>query len=419
MRDKTIRLQELESTVRKIVEAHEVTDIHTHLYSPAFGDLLLWGVDELITYHYLIAEVFRKSSIPCEKFWSLSKREQAAHIWQTLFLENTPVSESCRGVVTTLHALGFDLRSRDLDEYRRACGRFRVEDYVDRVFELARVKEVVMTNDPLDPAERPVWLSGAADHLDPRFLPAIRLDPMLNTYATVGREQLTALGYRVGSSFTGGTLREIRRYLDDWVRRIRPKYLAASLPPDFQYPEDSPRGRMIRECVLPICREFHIPFAMMIGVYRGVNPALKSAGDGMAKADLRSVQHLLVENPENKFMLTVLSRENQHELCILSRKFRNLLVFGCWWFMNNPSLIEEITRMRFELLGLSFVPQHSDARILDQLLYKWAHSRTIVAQVLVDKYRDLVAAGWVLKREEIERDVANLFGGNFHRFLQQ
>ena len=41
-------------------------------------------------------------------------------------------------------------------------------------------------------------------------------------------------------------------------------------------------------------------------------------------------------------------------------------LLGCWWFVNNPSLIDEITRMRMELLGTSFIPQHSDARILDQ-----------------------------------------------------
>jgi hypothetical protein len=32
------------------------------------------------------------------------------------------------------------------------------------------------------------------------------------------------------------------------------------------------------------------------------------------------------------------------------------MVFGCWWFLNNPSLIEEIERMRMELLGVSFIP---------------------------------------------------------------
>ena len=113
----------------------------------------------------------------------------------------------------------------------------------------------------------------------------------------------------------------------------------------------------------------------------------------------------------------MLARENQHELCVAARKFGNLMVFGCWWFLNNPSLIEEIERMRFELLGTSFIPQHSDARVLDQLVYKWDHSRKIIAKVLADKYRDIIDAGWRLTKAEVERDVAHLLKENFLEFL--
>ena len=82
-----------------------------------------------------------------------------------------------------------------------------------------------------------------------------------------------------------------------------------------------------------------------------------------------------------------------------------------------PSLIEEITRMRFEMLGSSIIPQHSDARVLDQLIYKWTHSRKIIADVLYDKYKDLTDTGWTLTEEEIRRDVEKLFGGAFRDFL--
>jgi hypothetical protein len=114
----------------------------------------------------------------------------------------------------------------------------------------------------------------------------------------------------------------------------------------------------------------------------------------------------------------MLSRENQHELCVTARKFTNLLLFGCWWFLNNPVLIEEITRMRLELLGTTFVPQHSDARILDQLIYKWKHSKAIIADVLINKYEDLYDTGWPLTEEKIEKDVKDLFGENFKNFIR-
>jgi hypothetical protein len=112
----------------------------------------------------------------------------------------------------------------------------------------------------------------------------------------------------------------------------------------------------------------------------------------------------------------MLSRENQHELCITARKFNNLLLFGCWWFLNNPSIIEEMTRVRLELLGLSFMPQHSDARVLDQLIYKWSHSRKIIAEVLADKYEDLADTGRRVTEEDIRHDVADLFGNIFDKF---
>jgi hypothetical protein len=113
----------------------------------------------------------------------------------------------------------------------------------------------------------------------------------------------------------------------------------------------------------------------------------------------------------------MLARENQHELAVAARKFGNLMVFGCWWFLNNPSLIDEMTRLRIELLGTTVIPQHSDARVLDQLIYKWDHSRRVIGRVLTEKYSDLLAAGWPLTRTEVERDAKQFLGENFTNFL--
>jgi len=156
---------------------------------------------------------------------------------------------------------------------------------------------------------------------------------------------------------------------------------------------------------------------MMIGVKKLINPGLQLAGDGVGKSVIETVEYLCANYQQNKFMVTMLARENQHELCVAARKFRNLLVFGCWWFCNNPSIIEEIMRMRLELLGLSFIPQHSDARVLDQLVYKWQHSRAILSDVLCDKYADAAATGWKIDEQEIRRDVRGLLGGTFQEFL--
>src|SRR5436189_5642802 len=100
--------------VEKIVAAAPVSDIHTHLYDPAFEKLLLWGIDELLVYHYLVAEAFRYFDAPYEQFWTLPRKRQAELIWNALYGRHSPVSDACRGVVTTLNLLGLDARKRDL-----------------------------------------------------------------------------------------------------------------------------------------------------------------------------------------------------------------------------------------------------------------------------------------------------------------
>ncbi len=405
----------IRDAVSRAVAEVKITDIHTHIYPPAFGELLLWGVDELLTYHYLVAETLRYADVPYDRFWGLSKRAQADLIWKTLFVERSPISESCRGVLTVLDRLGLDVSSRDPDDYRRFFAEQKVEDYVDRAFELAGIESVVMTNDPFDDLERPIWLGEESG--DARFQAALRIDGLLNSWQTAV-PKLREWGYGVGNDINAETVAEVSRFLTDWLDRMNAVYMAVSLPPTFAFPDTSPRGRLISECVLPVAMETCKPFAMMIGVKKLTNPGLRLAGDSVGKSSVEVVEYLCANYPDAKFLVTMLARENQHELCVAARKFRNLHVFGCWWFLNNPTIIDEMTRMRLELLGLSVTPQHSDARVLDQVIYKWAHSRDIIAQALADKYVDLAATGWRATEDEIRRDVAALFGGNFWSFVR-
>jgi hypothetical protein len=157
----------------------------------------------------------------------------------------------------------------------------------------------------------------------------------------------------------------------------------------------------------------------MIGVKKLVNPGLKLAGDSVGKGDIDTVEYLCANYPDVKFLITMLARENQHELCVAARKFRNLMVFGCWWFLNDPIFIDEMTRMRIELLGTSMIPQHSDARVLDQVIYKWEHSKTIIADAIADHCISTAESGWEFSDEEIRRDVEGMFGGNFWSFLKR
>lgn len=419
---------EIRSTVDSVLASTPIWDFHTHLYPPSFGSalgagvkhdpngMMLWGIDELLTYHYLIAEVFRvvpATVLPYETFWQMSKTEQADHIWKHLFHERSPLSEGCRGVLTTLGKLGLDPNDKTLTGYRQWFAEQNPDAHTDRIMELANVKRITMTNDPFDDNERERWLADPSVGDDSRFEGVLRFDPLLVDWPDAVAK-MQKLGVNVDETFSAKTIENTITFLDEWIGRFKARYCAVSLPPTWSYPapSDDPIAQAgieaLTKIVIPACQRHGLPFAMMIGVNRGANPSLRAAGDDCEVASVKSVSRLCRDYPEQKFFCTMLARENQHELAITARKFGNLMVFGCWWFLNNPSLIEEITKMRLELLGTSFIPQHSDCRILEQLLYKWEHSRTVIGKVLAEKYEDLATTGWQVTREVIERD-AELF----------
>jgi len=392
-----IETVKLESVVADVLASTQVIDIHTHLFAPEFGSLGLWGIDHLLTYHYLEAELFRSAPVRPEQYWTLTTAQRADLIWKTLFVENNPISEATRGVIAVLHAFGLDTSERTLTTYRDFFHEQNLPDHLTRVFKLAGIESVVMTNDPLDPEEAPLW-----DSLKPdaRFQAALRLDRLLN--------QDTAYNPA-----------EARRLLETWATRMRAVYMAVSLPDSFVFPAQDRRHQLLTEAVLPACRDLNIPLSLMIGVRRQVNPAIRLAGDASGRADLRSIETLCRDFPDNRFLVSVLSRENQHELCVYARKFANLMPFGCWWFLNNPSMEEEITRERLEMLGTSFIPQHSDARILEQVIYKWRNTRRSLAPVLANSYRLLAEDGRAITRDNIEQDVQRLFRTNFQHWTSR
>lgn len=404
----------LQRDILQMMDATPITDIHTHLYAPAFGDLLLWGVDELLNHHYLIAEALRWGGKSPEDFYSLGRREQADYIWQTLFIDHSPVSASALGFLETMQAFGLDISSRNLDAWRAHFQSLNLEEHIDNLFEIVGLESVVMTNDPLDPAELPTWESGFK--ADSRFHAALRLDSLiLNWEASCLK--LKEWGYDVELNLTGKTFKEVRRFLSEWIERMGALYAAISLPPDFRFPDESVTVEFLEECVLPVAREKAIPVGLMIGVRRQVNPALQLAGDSVGLANVASVEAICARYPDNRFLVTLLARENQYELCVAARKFPNLMIFGCWWFLNIPYIIDEMTRMRVELLGTSVIPHHSDVRILEQVVPKWLHAKHITAEILAEKYTALRLMGWNPKDAEIQRDISDLFGGNFWRFL--
>lgn len=403
-------------------------------------------------------------SVQPQDFYSLNKQKQADLIWNSLFLERSPVSEACRGVITTLCSLGLakEVEVRDLKAIRQYFSTFRdelgakgAETFSEMIFSKAGVKYAVMTNIPFEEAEVQYWKPQQTAFSN-RYRSALRVDPLLAGDRTTVENALKVSGYDV-------TMEGARQYLRDWCDTMKPEYMMASTPHDFVVPEGSISGvrksgvneeamkqpfafveisrtdtnrcdsaedeipsvidensDFLSQVLMRVCEERDLPLALKIGAHRAVNPVLRAAGDGVvAFADAGVLGRLCARFPKVRFLATFLSRNNQHEACVLASKFRNLHLYGCWWFCNNPSIIEEITTMRVEMLGTSFTAQHSDARVLDQLIYKWSHSRAVISRVLSKEYKKLIESGWATTRYELRRDITRLFGGSYEEFMNK
>ena len=67
-------------------------------------------------------------------------------------------------------------------------------------------------------------------------------------------------------------------------------------------------------------------------------------------------------------------------------------------------------------IGTSFIPQHSDARVLEQMIYKWRNTRRTLAPILANAYRLMSEDGRAVMRADISKDVTRLFRSNFEMF---
>ena len=242
---------QIASVVTEALKKQSVVDMHTHTYPPSFGTpvpnatgdvdkkgLLLWGVDELLTYHYLVAEVYRvvpATKLPYEQFWKMTKREQADHIWKNLFIERSPLGEACRGVLTSLQKLGFDPSERDLGPIRKWFAEQDPDDYIDKVMEISNVESITMTNPVFDDNERNRWLANPDVGSDPRFKAVLRIDPILRAYESAAKK-MSEWGYATRAEIDAKSIEETKRFLREWIDRQKAIYLAVSLPPDWRYP---------------------------------------------------------------------------------------------------------------------------------------------------------------------------------------
>jgi len=371
--------------IEKFVNSTPIFDVHTHLFPSKFEKFYNVGLVKLLNYHYLKAELFSLGKINIKNFNKLSDHKKALIIWNNLFLNRYPFSTATQGILKILQIYGVN----DVNQKFETIFKITNENQLSEgdIFQITGVKQVVMTNNPFNKKENIILRFNK----DKRYLPSIRIDDLFNvTKNTIASYNLK----------TFDNIKKTINFITDIIRSIKPTYFSLSTENFKEFNEE-----LFFKNFFLLLRQNNTPMMLLIGVKRGVNKLYSEAGDGIGTVDLNKLENILIKFPKNKFLVSCLDLKDQFRLSVIARKFQNLKIVGFWWFNNNESIIENVLKQRFELLGDNFILQHSDARIIDQLVYKWLDFKSVYIKVMVEKYNKLLSLGYKIKASDLEKKI--------------
>ena len=377
--------------IEKFVNSTPIFDIHTHLFPSKFKKYYNVGLVKLLNYHYLKAELFSLGNIKINNFNNLDDNKKAKIIWNNLFLNRYPLSTATQGVLRILKIYGVDDVNQKFEKILKITNENQLSE--EDIFKITNIKQVVMTNNPFDKEERKILNLNK----DNKYLTSIRIDDLF--IEPINKKDFLTSYYLSNHEKIKMAINEIKKIL----KNNKPSYFSLSSENLDEFEND-----LFFNNFLPLLRQSKTPMMLLIGVKREVNKLYKDAGDGIGTLNLNNLEKILSKFPNNNFLVSCLDYRDQFRLNVLARKFQNLKIVGFWWFINNESIIENLLKQRFELLGDNFILQHSDARIVDQLVYKWLDFKSIYIKVMVEKYHKLLSMGYKIKTIDLEKKI------NFH-----
>lgn len=277
-----------------------------------------------------------------------------------------------------------------------------IPDWTEHVAQTANLECVFLTNAFDDP------LTGFDRH---RFVPCLRTDDLvfqLGDPALRGRLAET-------TGIEANDVPTLRTALGRLVERFATagaKACAVSLPPRFtpsraigeMADTDLELNHMMagnspetpNELTLKVfwmmaqaCREFGLPFDLMIGVNRRVYSGGVFQGQDLfdSRTSLLQFADLFNAFPTVRFPVSVLAHAQAQELAAFGWLFPNVFPHGHWWYSNVPAYIGPDLRARltcvprFKLLGY-----YSDAYKLEFALPKFNMYRRELARILAEEF---------------------------------
>lgn len=248
-------------------------------------------------------------------------------------------------------------------------------DWENEVLRRSNIEKVFLTNDFDDPLE------GFDSN---RYVPCLRTDDLVFHLDKPEVRQRLAKTTGIEAGDAAGLRRAIGK-LFEYFTKHGAKACAISLPPDFT----PRRGEEAFWMLAEHCRDFGLPFDLMIGVNRRVYKGGVYQGQDLFDQRTSLIQYTELFNafPEVAFCISVLSSGQNQELVSYSWIFPNVVTNGHWWYSNVPAYIAVDLRARLQAVPKTKqIGYYSDMYKLEFGLPKFNMYRRLLARVLADDF---------------------------------
>jgi glucuronate isomerase len=380
-----------------------IIDPHSHIdpHRPAAQSL-----DDILGYHYY-TELAHSAGMSKDCLAAdADPRERARSIlsYMTRFDNTAQVGWFLDIARTFLGYQGRRIDPADADLLFESAARvMTAPNWAEQVLARSGIEKVFLTNDFDDPL---VGFDSV------RYVPCLRTDDLV--FHLDKPQVRSRLARATGVELNDArSLRQALGKLFDHFTKKGARACAISLPPDFQPapmtdPDCTQNLRDAGRCpkgvfwmLAEYCRDFALPFDLMIGVNRRVYEDGVFQGQDLFDQRTSLIQYAQLFNafPGVTFCVSVLTSVQNQELVSYGWIFPNVVASGHWWYSNIPAYIATDLRARLQALPKTKqLGYYSDMYKLEFGLPKYNMYRRLLSRVLAD---DFVTPGITTEEEAV------------------
>lgn len=348
-------------------------DPHSHIdpHRPTSRSL-----DDILGYHYY-TELAHSAGMPKSALEVREPRERVRNLFKWLDrIDNTVQYSWFLDIARTF--LGFEGERVTLADCDPLCDRaekvFGQPDWEEQVLKKSKIEKVFLTNDFDD------LLEGFDTN---RYVPCLRTDDLVFKLDQPEVRKRLAQATNIEVHDFKDLRQALGKLFEHFTKRGA-RACAVSLPPDF-----TPKCDTVFWMLAEFCRDFKLPFDLMIGVNRRVYRDGVYQGQDLFDQRTSLIQYADLFNafPSVKFCISVLTSVQNQELASYAWIFPNVITSGHWWYSNVPAYIERDLRARLEAVPKTKqIGYYSDMYKLEFGLPKFNTYRRVLAGVLADNF---------------------------------